>query len=634
MRRLLSLLVFSSIVCGHLQALAATPTQTAVRYHLGDDADGKLGWADPGLDDSAWPAATASGSPRPAFYSDGHLWVRTRVEVPTGVQGPLAIEVFNPDSAADVEEVFVNGVAVGSLGRFPPHSSPVLLPRSAVFTLPSDTAMPGSTAVVVLREWFMPASRGESPHAEHFVIDRAAVVQTAQYAERAKRLIREAPYFGVAALLELLGVVVLWLARKTRQRDLLISGAWLIALPAYLVMQTFLFELRQETLSEVPWNLSFSIVNAVGMGINVEFLYFVLGVRNHTYRLLAHSMWIVLTLTDVLSATAFAPRPYVLPLPQIGHWALVAFNIIGIVALFWVLFVKRQNQFIAGAMCLIAAAAFLNGAAIFPVSMGDFPRKFFDAAFFLAGLAIAASLLQKALAAWRISNDLRVEFQSAREVQQRLVPHTLPPTPGYRIESAYLPAAEVGGDFFQVIPQAHQATLVVLGDVSGKGLKAAMTGTLAIGALRALAAEDLTPGQVLTRLNRQMVAASNGGFITCLCALLHPDGTLVMANAGHLGPYLNGSEIALENGLPLGLTLDAEYVESRIHAAPNDSLTLLTDGVLEATSPSGELFGFDRTEDISRRSADEIARTAQIFGQEDDITVLTLTLTAAEGANA
>jgi hypothetical protein len=216
------------------------------------------------------------------------------------------------------------------------------------------------------------------------------------------------------------------------------------------------------------------------------------------------------------------------------------------------------------------------------------------------------------------------EMQAARDIQRTLVPATLPPTPGLRIEAAFFPAAEVGGDFYQIFPGEDDSTLIVLGDVSGKGLKAAMTGALAIGALRTLASEGLDPAILLTRLNRQIVAARQDGFITCLCALLQRDGTLVVANAGHLSPYLDGVELALDNGLPLGLAAEAAYANTALHLNRQYRLTLLTDGVLEARNPEGHLYGFDRTAAVSTRGASEIAGAAQAFGQEDDITVLTL----------
>jgi serine phosphatase RsbU (regulator of sigma subunit) len=225
---------------------------------------------------------------------------------------------------------------------------------------------------------------------------------------------------------------------------------------------------------------------------------------------------------------------------------------------------------------------------------------------------------------------LSAELDAARRVQAQLVPLRLPAVRNLRLQAAYLPAAEVGGDFYQVIPQPSGATLIVVGDVSGKGLKAAMTGTLAIGALRSLASEELSPAQILTRLNAQLAEASDGGFVTCLCARIGTDGSLILANAGHLAPYRNGEEMQVKSGLPLGIAPDATYCESAICLAPNDQLTFLSDGVIEARNPQGELFGFDRTAAISRQSADAIAHAALAFGQEDDITVLTLTFAAAE----
>jgi serine phosphatase RsbU (regulator of sigma subunit) len=221
------------------------------------------------------------------------------------------------------------------------------------------------------------------------------------------------------------------------------------------------------------------------------------------------------------------------------------------------------------------------------------------------------------------------EFGAAREIQQRLVPATLPQLTGYQIETAYLPAQEVGGDFYQVLEQANGYALIVVGDVSGKGLKAAMTGALAIGALRTLAAENYSPGTLLTRLNRQMLSTQESGFITCLCLRISTAGAVTLANAGHLSPYRSGEEIEIDSGLPLGLFAAAEYSETALQLAPGESLTLLSDGVVEAMNADHQLFGFERTRALSTQSAEAIAAAAQAFGQEDDITVLTIQRTVA-----
>jgi phosphoserine phosphatase RsbU/P len=216
------------------------------------------------------------------------------------------------------------------------------------------------------------------------------------------------------------------------------------------------------------------------------------------------------------------------------------------------------------------------------------------------------------------------ELDAAREIQQRLVPAKLPAIPGYTLGVAYLPAAEVGGDFYQVFEQNDGSTLVVVGDVSGKGLKAAMKGTLLLGALRALASEGLSPAVLLTRLNRDLFQSHDGGFITCLGVRINRDGAATLSNAGHLSPYLNGDELALESALPLGLAVDAAYSESTIQLKAGDRLTFMSDGIVEARNHAGDLFGFERTRAISLESAGSIAEAAQRFGQEDDITVMTL----------
>jgi serine phosphatase RsbU (regulator of sigma subunit) len=102
------------------------------------------------------------------------------------------------------------------------------------------------------------------------------------------------------------------------------------------------------------------------------------------------------------------------------------------------------------------------------------------------------------------------------------------------------------------------------------------------------------------------------------------DGGVIIANAGHLAPYRNGEEVCLDDGLPLGLADDFEYGETTIQLAAGDRLTMMSDGVVEAQNAARELFGFERTRAISRESAEEIAGVAQRFGQEDDITVMTL----------
>jgi serine phosphatase RsbU (regulator of sigma subunit) len=227
------------------------------------------------------------------------------------------------------------------------------------------------------------------------------------------------------------------------------------------------------------------------------------------------------------------------------------------------------------------------------------------------------------------NREVEQEMAAARTVQQILIPDELPSIPGLRIESAYLPAQEVGGDFFQILPipnaadPAKPSAFIVLGDVSGKGLKAAMTVSLIVGTLRTYAEFCTSPSALLAGLNRRLHGRGDG-FATCLVLMAEPSGKITVANAGHPNPYLNGVEIQTEANLPLGIDEGVRYSEITLQLDPNQLCTLVTDGVIEAISASGELYGFERTHAISNRPANTIAEAARDFGQQDDITVLTV----------
>jgi hypothetical protein len=216
----------------------------------------------------------------------------------------------------------------------------------------------------------------------------------------------------------------------------------------------------------------------------------------------------------------------------------------------------------------------------------------------------------------RVSNELA----AARSVQELLIPQEKVQTPGFEVDSIYNPANEVGGDFFYVRPTSDGGLLLVIGDVAGKGLKAAMNVSMLMGALRS--SSERRPAKVLESLNRVLTGSES--FTTCQAAWFGADGELLLANAGHLPPYLNSQEVAIPGSLPLGVTAQVNYDELHLYLHPGDRLLLLSDGVVEARRPSGELFGFDRVHNLSNQSAFYIADAARSFGQEDDITVVTV----------
>jgi serine phosphatase RsbU (regulator of sigma subunit) len=267
----------------------------------------------------------------------------------------------------------------------------------------------------------------------------------------------------------------------------------------------------------------------------------------------------------------------------------------------------------------------INGAAVSPQSLTSILLLF---AVVFAAYRISSQEQQRRAA-------VEQEFRSARELQRVLIPDQLPATPGYALTSSYKPASEVGGDFFQIVPLADGDTLVVLGDVSGKGLKAAMAVALIVGMVRALAGIIPGPSKLLAEINNRLEGRLQGGFATAIALRLDRKGWCSMASAGHLSPFLNGREIDLPGAFPLGLVTGVVYEEKQIRLNEADCVAIYTDGLLEARDAEGELFGFERVHKLFEAlpSAEKALGVAVQFGQDDDITVLTLTrvVTGGEG---
>jgi len=245
-------------------------------------------------------------------------------------------------------------------------------------------------------------------------------------------------------------------------------------------------------------------------------------------------------------------------------------------------------------------------------------------------VAAALLLLRRLLQSVRAQRVMAFDVKQAQEVQQVILPEAYTTLPGLVIESEYRPAREVGGDFFQIIPnRADGSLLIVAGDVTGKGLKAGMLVALLVGAIRTITELSSDPLIILQTLNRRLIGRGEA-HATCLALRIAEDGEITLANAGHMPPYLNGEPVAMEGALPLGMMEGAEFSVMRFTLAEGDKLVLVSDGIAEATDADGQLFGFDRVQELLRtgKSASEVAAAAEKFGQEDDISVIAVTRTA------
>jgi len=160
-------------------------------------------------------------------------------------------------------------------------------------------------------------------------------------------------------------------------------------------------------------------------------------------------------------------------------------------------------------------------------------------------------------------------------------------------------------------------------------LPAAMLVSVLVGAIRGVAQYTNDPAEVLASLNDRLVGRTQGGFSTALAARIAADGGVIIANAGHLSPYLDGREVELQGALPLGVVKNSAYQVTHFHLPQGSRLTFYSDGVIEAQNAKGELFGFERGRAISVQSAAAIVEAARQFGQEDDITVVTIERLAA-----
>jgi serine phosphatase RsbU (regulator of sigma subunit)/anti-sigma regulatory factor (Ser/Thr protein kinase) len=232
------------------------------------------------------------------------------------------------------------------------------------------------------------------------------------------------------------------------------------------------------------------------------------------------------------------------------------------------------------------------------------------------------------------------ELEVARLIQQHFLPKELPELAGWQIAAFYRPAREVGGDFYDVIPLPDGRVGFVIGDVTDKGVPAALVMSATRSVLRASAQRLIEPGEVLERVNEHLCPdMPEKMFVTCLYGVLDIEsGLFRFANAGHDLPYVQTDHGVVElraRGMPLGLMPGMSYEEKEATLQPGDSVLLHSDGVLEAHDPERDMFGSPRLKETMARApggremmdhvlSDLAAFTGPGAEQEDDITMVTL----------
>jgi len=596
--------------------------------HDGDN----LAWASASFDDSSWNIVDLEDM---GVAQTGWHWFRKHVNV--GPDYPTVKLLL--EGGEGTYDLYVNGQRIEEAKILPPLA--VNRPVERVFTLANDNG----DFEIALRTYVTPSYRAYGfPLFVSVTLGRKTVIGYERQAIESDRLYSVAPSVAINLLLVLaaLGALALFASQRT-QRDYLFLAIFLFISG----VSNGLWHLQQAGV--LPISANFLIADPLIYLISISLIEFThsfarrrVGTGWRVYEcllllptLLIPAIWLGHFSQDtynLIEAAINAPLAFLLP-GFLAYWYRRGNREAGLLILPSLLPTAMGVLFDLGLVSTNFGWKRFDFL-IDPIQIGVFPVEISDVGSVLFLIAIGIVMFFRFTRVSREQARSAAELDAGREIQRRLVPATLPAVEGYRIESAYLPAQEVGGDFYQVLQQTDGTHLIVVGDVSGKGLKAAMTGTLAIGAVRALAAQGLGPGELLTRLNRQLAQEPDGGFITCACLRISHSGRVVIANAGHPAPYRAGTEIDLDGDLPLGLLEDVMYTETEFRLEAGEMLTLLSDGVVEARSASGELFGFERTQGISREPAGKIAEVAQKWGQEDDITVLTVEMTGAQGQRA
>ena len=617
------------------------------QFKVGDDPQ----WAQPAFDAASWQtvdlilpgghAAATGGDLVPGWTAQGHpgyagfAWYRLRVDV-QGAHEPLELKM--PDAVDDAYQVFVNGQMIGQLGNFHHRNVVVYAALPGGYRLPAD--LRDGPMLIAIRVWMDPGTRFLSPEAgglrappvlgaasavaaqvrldwvdrahvvgsgflEMLVLLLALVVATTHFFLAPQE--RAYLWLGLAALDTLFANIILQVVNFT---------TWLPQTPAVLLRDVVLSPARI-ALWIFFWAAWFGFPKPRRLLYLTCELTLLLALFTAMLRPPLHGGLISLRaatiLTPALLWIKLGLAALLITVTVKGILRNRAEGLMALPAVLLAAFASYQHEL---RFLHIPVTFFVDG---FMISVGQVSTT-------LSLLLVTLMGSRRFLVAQRRKVQWELEMQQARELQLVILPRTLPRVPGLTLDSDYRPSREVGGDFFQVIPnRADGSVLVLLGDVTGKGLGAGMLVALIVGSIDALARENPDPGHLLFKLNERL-CDRNFATATCLALRITRDGLCTIANAGHLSPYLNDRELEMEGALPLGTLSGVDYSRLEVQLAEGDALTLMTDGIAEAQDEDGALFGFERVNAMvaAKATVHELADAAAAFGQEDDILVLRL----------
>jgi hypothetical protein len=606
--------------------------------HQGDDPQ----WAQPGFDDSQWQVFDTGVPPvQQGMQNVSDLWFRTHVQVPAGTRH-LALMLTAMGGSA---EIYVNGQRLAQWGSFSADGDNRFT-NMWVGAIPDAALGSGDITIAMRFDAGNFSHHGDFPAAGMTTISKALLGPAREIREIAalqnfRNFTSNATNLTLVLLVFVITVALALTVRSEPEYKVLAVAIAAMAGEQILDLARLVFN--------VPTTLGLTLVQSllalVGTIALIEFVRVALGLRRSRW---FTGYYAVLLLLPVGSVFSF----YWFPAHSIGNPVNVVVSLLfqiihapasmGLPLLaLWVAWRKRNTDAWLLSVPLIINASFdyysfavyllyvthaVSANAVMAASQT--PIQGFNVAWtevvsFAFSVTLLIFLVVRTIRLAREKARAASEMQAVKTLQSLLLARSHQPTPGYAVETAYRPAAEVGGDFFLVSPGQDGSLVVVVGDVSGKGLLAAMRVSLILGALNRESSR--IPDEVLNRLNLVLLGQGDMGFTTACCVRVEANGDYAFANAGHLNPYIDGREVEAPGALPLGLKADQTYNLLTGHLETGQRLVLLSDGVPEARAKK-QLLGFDKLVELTRLGAGEIADAAQNFGQEDDITVLALAL--------
>ena len=626
------------------------------KFHKGDD----LQWAQADFDDAGWTSVDLT--PPPGSYDPflgtsgfmpgwtvlgdagyaGYAWYRLKVNVqydPGLSEGGLAIKM--PDDVDDAYQVYVDGRLIGELGHFTQSGVKTYLTVPRTFALPEG--IESGTITIAIRVWMDPSTPLTNPDTGGLhgppVLGQAAPIQRMLRLDWDAVNRSQVSRFLELAVLLLAITVCIVLSLLDRKE---MAYRWL-ALTCGAIALQMLVSLTGNYTTIMPAWMNFALGDAVLTPLEIALwimfwaYWFRMG-RMHRMHWMVWGFAIVLTMTVAMMRAPLYGR--VIPV----NWVVVLAPLAVLLKLLlgalllWVAWEGMRKDHTGAwlalpALGLVAVSLYQQELTVLHVPLTFFP---FGMAVTINQIAVVLSLniitvllMRRFLQSLRLRQQWEAEIDQARQVQQLLIPEAIPTVPGFVLETEYRPAQQVGGDFFQILPDSKGGVLILLGDVTGKGLQAGMQVALIVGAIRTIVETSYEPHVVLEGLNRRLCGRGQS-YATCVAMHIAAEGKATIANAGHLAPYLNGKELTMSGNLPLGLNDSITYDQVMIQLKPKDRLLVITDGVIEAKNAKNELFGFNRARSISHLPASFIVKAAEIFGQEDDITVLSVARMAQE----